>query len=47
MANVSLTWNTTQDLELWTKASWRSNTPDLGKSTSTEAYAGRQGRVTI
>jgi iron complex outermembrane receptor protein/outer membrane receptor for ferrienterochelin and colicins len=39
MANVSLTWNAANDLELWTKASWRSNTPDLGKSTSTEAYA--------
>lgn len=39
MANVSLTWNTTSDLELWTKASWRSNSPDIGKSSSTDAYA--------
>lgn len=27
------------DLELWTKSSWRSNSPDIGKSSSTEAYA--------
>ena len=39
MANVSLTWNATNDVDLWTKASWRSNTPNVGKSTSTEAYA--------
>jgi outer membrane receptor protein involved in Fe transport len=39
MANISLTWEALSDLELWTKASWRSNTPDIGKSTSTEAYA--------
>ena len=39
MANVSLTWNATSDVDLWTKASWRSNTPSVGKSTSTEAYA--------
>lgn len=39
MANISLTWAALNDLELWTKASWRSNTPDIGKSTSTEAYA--------
>ena len=39
MANVSLTWNATSDVDLWTKASWRSNTPNVGKSTSTEAYA--------
>ncbi len=39
MANVSLSWNTTSDLELWTKASWRSNSPDIGKSSSTDAYA--------
>jgi len=39
MANVSLTWNVLNDLELWTKSSWRSNSPDIGKSTSTEAYA--------
>lgn len=39
MANLSLTWNALNDLELWTKASWRSNTPNTGKSTSTEAYA--------
>lgn len=39
MANISLTWEALNDLELWTKASWRSNTPDIGKSTSTEAYA--------
>ncbi|MGK9174380.1 TonB-dependent receptor [Yokenella regensburgei] len=39
MANVSLTWNAAQALELWTKASWRSNTPDLGTANSTEAYA--------
>jgi len=39
MANLSLTWLALKDLEIWTKASWRSNTPDIGKSTSTEAYA--------
>jgi len=39
MANVSLTWNAVNDLELWTKASWRSNSPDIGKSSETEAYA--------
>jgi len=39
MVNVSLTWNVLNDLELWTKSSWRSNSPDIGKSTSTEAYA--------
>ncbi|ELZ9358600.1 TonB-dependent receptor domain-containing protein [Citrobacter freundii] len=39
MANLSLTWNALNDLELWSKASWRSNTPDIGKSTSTDAYA--------
>lgn len=39
MANVSLTWNAVNDLELWTKASWRSQSPNVGKSTSTEAYA--------
>ncbi|WP_422731180.1 TonB-dependent receptor domain-containing protein [Leclercia pneumoniae] len=39
MANISLTWAALDNLELWTKASWRSNTPDIGKSTSTEAYA--------
>nr|WP_239549493.1 TonB-dependent receptor [Lelliottia amnigena] len=39
MANVSLTWNVLNDLELWTKSSWRSNSPDIGKSSSTEAYA--------
>lgn len=39
MANISLTWEALDNLELWTKASWRSNTPDIGKSTSTEAYA--------
>ena len=39
MANVSLTWNAINDLDLWTKASWRSNSPDIGKSTATEAYA--------
>ncbi|WP_347116294.1 TonB-dependent receptor [Leclercia sp. S52] len=39
MANVSLTWNAVNDLELWTKASWRSSSPDIGKSSETEAYA--------
>ncbi|PDO83573.1 TonB-dependent receptor [Kosakonia pseudosacchari] len=39
MANVSVTWEAANDVELWTKASWRSNTPNLGKSTSTQAYA--------
>ena len=39
MANVSLTWNAVNDLELWTKASWRSTSPDIGKSSETEAYA--------
>ncbi|VFS87613.1 Enterobactin outer-membrane receptor [Kluyvera cryocrescens] len=39
MANISLTWNAVNDLDLWTKASWRSNSPDIGKSTATEAYA--------
>jgi iron complex outermembrane receptor protein/outer membrane receptor for ferrienterochelin and colicins len=39
MANLSLTWNALNDLELWTTSSWRSNTPNTGKSTSTEAYA--------
>ncbi|TLU70019.1 TonB-dependent receptor [Enterobacter sp. MF024] len=39
MANVSLTWNGVNDLELWTKASWRSSSPDIGKSSETEAYA--------
>jgi len=38
MANLSLTWNAANDLELWTKASWRSNTPNLGNATATEAY---------
>ena len=39
MANVSLTWNTASDLELWTKASWRRRSPDIGKSSSTAADA--------
>jgi len=39
MANVSLTWNAVNDLELWTKASWRSTSPDIGKSSETEAFA--------
>lgn len=39
MANVSLTWHALNDLELWTKASWRSTSPDIGKSSETEAYA--------
>nr|WP_270094457.1 TonB-dependent receptor [Leclercia adecarboxylata] len=39
MANVSLTWQALNDLELWTKASWRSTSPDIGKSSETEAYA--------
>jgi len=39
MANVSLTWNAVNNLELWTKASWRSTSPDIGKSSETEAYA--------
>lgn len=39
MANLSLTWSATHELDLWTKASWRSNTPDIGTSTRTEAYA--------
>nr|WP_272501719.1 TonB-dependent receptor [Silvania confinis] len=39
MANVSLTWNAINDLELWTKASWRSTSPDIGKSSETDAYA--------
>lgn len=39
MANVSLTWNAVNDLELWTKASWRSSSPDIGKSSETDAYA--------
>ncbi|OON40150.1 TonB-dependent receptor [Izhakiella australiensis] len=39
MANVSLSWNARNDLELWTKASWRSHSPDIGKTSSTDAYA--------
>ena len=39
MANVSLSWMAMSDLELWTQASWRSNSPDIGKSSSTDAYA--------
>jgi len=39
MANVSLTWHALNDLELWSKASWRSTSPDIGKSSETEAYA--------
>lgn len=39
MANVSLTWQALNDLELWSKASWRSTSPDIGKSSETEAYA--------
>lgn len=39
MANVSLTWNAVNDLELWTKASWRSTSPDIGNASETEAYA--------
>jgi len=39
MANVSLTWNALNDLELWSKASWRSTSPDIGNSSETEAYA--------
>lgn len=39
MANLSLTWNAMNDLELWTKASWRSTSPDIGKSSETDAYA--------
>lgn len=39
MANVSLTWNAVNDIELWTKASWRSSSPDIGKSSETDAYA--------
>ncbi|PSS50805.1 TonB-dependent receptor [Enterobacter sp. FS01] len=39
MANVSLTWNAVNDLDLWTKASWRSSSPDIGKSSETDAYA--------
>lgn len=39
MANVSLSWNAVNDLELWTKASWRSSSPDIGKSSETDAYA--------
>nr|WP_318383712.1 TonB-dependent receptor [uncultured Enterobacter sp.] len=39
MANLSLSWEATDALELWTQTSWRSNSPDVGKSTSTDAYA--------
>lgn len=39
MANVSLTWNALNDLALWSKASWRSASPDIGNSSETEAYA--------
>lgn len=39
MANVSLTWNALNDLALWSKASWRSTSPDIGNSSETEAYA--------
>lgn len=39
MANLSLTWSATSELDLWSKASWRSRTPDIGKSTDTEGYA--------
>lgn len=39
MANVSLTWSAMNDLDLWTKASWRSKSPDIGTSSSTDAYA--------
>ena len=38
MANLSLTWNATSDLDLWSKASWRSRTPDIGTSKDTNAY---------
>ncbi|MBW9401392.1 TonB-dependent receptor [Leclercia sp. EC_58] len=39
MANVSLTWHALNDLALWSKASWRSTSPDIGNSSETEAYA--------
>lgn len=39
MANLSLTWSATSDLELWSKASWRSRTPNIGTSSDTDAYA--------
>ena len=39
MANLSLTWSATRDLDLWSKASWRSRTPNVGTSTYYDAYA--------
>lgn len=38
MANVSLNWSAANDLVLWTKANYRSDSPDVGKSTATESY---------
>lgn len=38
MANISLNWSATTDLVLWTKANYRSDSPDIGKSSSTESY---------
>ena len=39
MANASLSWNALDDLELWSQASWRSKSPDIAKSSTTDAYA--------
>ncbi len=39
MANLSLNWQALDDLELWSQASWRSKSPDIGKSSTTDAYA--------
>lgn len=39
MANLSLTWSATSDLELWSKASWRSRTPNVGTANWSDAYA--------
>lgn len=38
MENVSLNWSATSDLVLWTKANYRSDSPNTGKSTATESY---------
>jgi iron complex outermembrane receptor protein/outer membrane receptor for ferrienterochelin and colicins len=47
MANISLTWEALSDLELWTKASWRSNTPDIGRRRvgPTTLILHRAGRI--
>ena len=39
MVNLSLTWNPTSDLDLWSKAGWRSRSQYTGSSTHDDAYA--------